>query len=79
VSPEALQERRHARGRQSVCDGDRRQASLPPGYGGVAQPESGIYHFNGTKDFGTTKRGAYMCEKDTAAGGFRAAKNEKHP
>jgi hypothetical protein len=45
----------------------------------VAQPESGIYHFNGTKDFGTTKRGAYMCEKDTAAGGFRAAKNEKHP
>jgi len=40
---------------------------------------SGIYHFNGKKDFGTTKRGAYMCEKDTSAGGFRAAKNEKHP
>jgi hypothetical protein len=41
--------------------------------------KSGIYHFSGKKDYGTTKRGAYMCEKDTAAGGFRAAKNEKHP
>ena len=40
---------------------------------------SGIYHFNGKNDYGTTKRGAYMCEKDTGAGGFRAAKNEKHP
>jgi hypothetical protein len=40
---------------------------------------SSIYHFKGTKDYGTTKRGAYMCEKDTGAGGFRAAKNEKHP
>jgi hypothetical protein len=41
--------------------------------------KSGIYHFSGKKDYGTTKRGAYMCEKDTSAGGFRAAKNEKHP
>lgn len=40
---------------------------------------SGIYHFSGTKDYGTTKKGAYMCEKNTAAAGFRAAKNEKHP
>jgi hypothetical protein len=41
--------------------------------------KSGIYHFNGKKDYGTTKRGSYMCEKDTGAAGFRAAKNEKHP
>jgi hypothetical protein len=41
--------------------------------------ESGIYHFNGHKDFGTTKKGAYMCEKDTSGEGYRAAKNEKHP
>ncbi len=37
-----------------------------------------VYHHSGTASYGTTKRGAYMCEKDTAAAGFRAAKNEKH-
>jgi hypothetical protein len=41
--------------------------------------KSGVYHFSGTRDYGTTKRGAYMCEADTAANGYRAAKNEKHP
>jgi outer membrane biosynthesis protein TonB len=41
--------------------------------------KSSIYHFAGTRDYGTTKRGAYMCEADTAANGYRAAKNEKHP
>jgi len=41
--------------------------------------DSRIYHFSGTKSFGNTKKGAYMCERDTAAAGFRAAKNEKHP
>lgn len=41
--------------------------------------ESGIYHFSGYKSYGHTKEGAYMCEKDTAPAGFRAAKNEKHP
>lgn len=41
--------------------------------------KSRIYHFAGNKDYGKTKRGAYMCEKDTAAASFRAAKNEKHP
>jgi hypothetical protein len=40
---------------------------------------SKIYHFAGHKDYGKTKNGAYMCEKDTAAAGARAAKNEKHP
>jgi hypothetical protein len=40
---------------------------------------SRIYHFAGSKDYGKTKRGAYMCEKDSAAANFRAAKNEKHP
>lgn len=38
-----------------------------------------IYHFSGHKAYGTTKNGTYMCEKDTARAGFRAAKNEKHP
>jgi hypothetical protein len=42
-----------------------------------ANLESKIYHFNGSRDYGHTKRGAYMCERETT--GFRAAKNEKHP
>ncbi len=38
---------------------------------------SKIYHLSGTADYGKTKKGAYMCEKETTAAGFRAAKNEK--
>ena len=37
-----------------------------------------VYHHSGTSSYGTTKHGAYMCEKDTAAAGIRAAKNEKN-
>jgi hypothetical protein len=37
---------------------------------------SKIYHYTGTPAFGATKRGAYVCEKETSAAGFRAAKNE---
>ncbi len=44
-----------------------------------ANLSSKIYHFGGYKDYGHTKRGAYMCEKDATAQGIRAAKNEKHP
>jgi hypothetical protein len=40
---------------------------------------SKVYHFSGTHNYGTTKNGAYMCEKETAAQGMRAPKNEKHP
>lgn len=36
-----------------------------------------VYHHTGAASYGKTKRGAYMCEKETAAAGFRAAKNEK--
>ena len=45
----------------------------------MGQLRSRIYHFARSKNYGKTTRGAYMCEKDTAAAGFRAAKNEKHP
>jgi hypothetical protein len=41
--------------------------------------KSGIYHFAGTRYYGTTKNGAYMCEADTTAAGMHAAKNETHP
>jgi hypothetical protein len=44
-----------------------------------ANTKSKIYHFSGHKTYGNTKAGAYMCEKETAAAGIRAAKNEKHP
>ena len=40
---------------------------------------SRIYHFAGTRDYGHTKRGAYMCESDAQTAGNRAAKNESHP
>ena len=41
--------------------------------------KSGVYHYAGTHNYGTTKQGAYMCEADAKAAGDRAAKNEKHP
>jgi hypothetical protein len=44
-----------------------------------ANTRSDIYHFRGDNNYGTTKRGAYMCERDALAGGIRMAKNEKHP
>ena len=39
--------------------------------------ESHIYHFKNASDYGKTKQGAYMCEREAVAGGSRAAKNEK--
>jgi hypothetical protein len=44
-----------------------------------ANLDSKVYHFSGNKNYGTTKEGAYMCEKDAVGQGVRAAKNEKHP
>jgi hypothetical protein len=44
-----------------------------------ANLDSKIYHFSGARSYGTTKKGAYMCERDTAAAGIRATKNEKPP
>jgi hypothetical protein len=41
--------------------------------------DSKIYHFAGNRNYGTTKSGAYMCERDATAAGSRAARNEKRP
>jgi hypothetical protein len=41
--------------------------------------KSGVYHFSGTHNYGTTQSGTFMCEADAAAAGDRAAKNESHP
>jgi len=40
---------------------------------------SKIYHYSGYRNYGNTKSGAYMCEKQTATQGMRPAKNEAHP
>jgi hypothetical protein len=40
---------------------------------------SKVYHFAGTRSYGTTKRGAYMCEREALAAEDRASKTEKHP
>jgi hypothetical protein len=44
-----------------------------------ANLDSKIFHFVGHKDYGHTKKGAYMCEKDALAQNIRAAKDEKPP
>ena len=41
--------------------------------------KTGIYHFAGTRNYGKTKQGAYMCEADAKAAGHRASEKEKHP
>jgi hypothetical protein len=40
---------------------------------------SKVYHFAGTRNYGKTEKGAYMCEKEALAQGDRASKSEKHP
>jgi len=35
---------------------------------------SKIYHSSGSRSYGKTRSGAYMCEKDSVAAGFRAPK-----
>jgi len=42
-----------------------------------ANTRSRIYHYASSRIYGHTKMGAYMCEKETAAAGIRAAKREK--
>ena len=40
---------------------------------------SKVYHSNTSKAYGKTKSGAYMCEKESTAAGFRAPKGAKKP
>jgi hypothetical protein len=40
---------------------------------------TGIYHYAGTRWYGNTKSGAYMCEGDSVNDGMRPAKNEDRP
>ena len=36
-----------------------------------------IYHYSGTHYYGHTRKGAYMCEADARAAGYRAARNRE--
>jgi hypothetical protein len=36
-----------------------------------------IYHYAGTRYYGHTRRGAYMCEADARAAGYRATRNRQ--
>ena len=40
--------------------------------------ESRIYHYQGTRYYGATKKGAYMCEADARAAGDRASRTIVH-
>lgn len=55
------------------------KAHCPGGTVVWANLNSKVYHFAGTRNYGTTKSGAYMCERDADSAGMRAAKNEKKP
>jgi hypothetical protein len=40
---------------------------------------SKVYHYAGTRSYGTTKRGAYMCEKEAVTAEDRPSKTESRP
>ena len=55
------------------------QASCPSDTVVWLNTKSGVYHYRGTHNYGSTKQGTYMCEASAKASGDRAAMNEKHP
>jgi hypothetical protein len=50
------------------------KASCPTDAVVWVNPRSSVYHAGGSRSYGTTKQGAYMCEKDSVEAGFRASK-----
>lgn len=55
------------------------KARCPAGVVVWVNLKSKIFHFAGSRNYGNTKTGAYICESDATASGFRAAENEKQP
>lgn len=53
------------------------KARCPAGVVVWVNLKSKIFHFAGSRNYGNTKKGAYICESDATASGFRAAENEK--
>ena len=75
----ALRRRPSRGGANQFALGSQAQARCPGATVVWVNTKSGVYHFAGTKNFGNTKAGAYMCEADATAAGDRASKTEKHP
>jgi hypothetical protein len=42
-----------------------------------ANTPSRVYHYSGTRYYGQTRRGAYMCEADARAAGYRATRSRQ--
>jgi hypothetical protein len=42
-------------------------------------PGTKVYHFSGSRFYGQTRTGKYMCRSESERAGFRAAKNEQAP
>ena len=38
---------------------------------------AGVFHVKGTRYYGKTQHGAYVCRKEAEAGGWHAAKNDQ--
>jgi hypothetical protein len=55
------------------------KARCPAGVVVWVNLKSKVFHFAGSRNYGNTKKGAYICESDATASGFRAAENEKQP
>ena len=53
------------------------RARCPSGAVVWVNTPTGIYHYSGTRYYGQTHRGAYMCEADARAAGYRAARNRQ--
>ena len=53
------------------------RATCPSGQVVWVNTPTGVYHYSGTHYYGHTRRGAYMCEANAKASGFRAARNRE--
>ena len=51
------------------------KASCPSDAVVWVNPSSKVYHVGASRNYGRTRQGAYMCEKDSLAAGFHAPRN----
>jgi hypothetical protein len=55
------------------------KASCPSDAVVWVNPASKVYHPSGSRSYGKTATGAYMCEQESIAAGFRAPKLARRP
>jgi hypothetical protein len=64
------------------CQQQTREALDGSGTSALARarnPATKVYHFSGSRFYGQTRTGKYMCRSESEQAGFRAAKNERAP